>query len=184
MPIPARWRKLNAQGVSRPDTVGGDERCELRLTREGAGVNVTSTPGCRYFLRHARRTGWAVPENRRRLQPAQLRRQRALFKQQYDRKDYAGAVATLAPLLSQCQRTLDWLGEPWLRNDLALAQLRAATPPPPAAPPSAAAADNRAQRRRPSATTTPQRRRRLKTATKPLRACVTESHAHQPQLCR
>ena len=57
-------------------------------------------------------------------EPAQLRRQRALFKQQYDRKDYAGAVATLAPLLSQCQRTLDWLGEPWLRNDLALAQLR------------------------------------------------------------
>ena len=34
-------------------------------------------------------------------------------------------MATLAPLLSQCQRTLDWLSEPWLRNDLALAQLRA-----------------------------------------------------------
>jgi hypothetical protein len=41
--------KLNAQGVSRPDTVGSDERCELRLSREGAGVNVASTPGCRYF---------------------------------------------------------------------------------------------------------------------------------------
>ncbi|WP_312263629.1 hypothetical protein [Rivihabitans pingtungensis] len=117
--------KLNAQGVAQPETPGNDERCELRLTREGAGVNVASTPGCRYFCGMRAGLDGLYLKPAAGCEPAQLRRQRALFKQQYDRKDYTGAVATLAPLLSQCQRTLDWLGEPWLRNDLALAQLRA-----------------------------------------------------------
>ena len=50
---------------------------------------------------------------------------RKAFKRQYDAKDYAAAQATLAPVLTGCDRTLFWITRDWLRNDLALAQLRA-----------------------------------------------------------
>lgn len=49
---------------------------------------------------------------------------RKSFKRQYDAKDYAGAQATLAPVLSGCEKTLDWISKGWIRNDLALSQLR------------------------------------------------------------
>lgn len=50
---------------------------------------------------------------------------RRAFKRQYDAKDYAGAQATLAPVLTGCDKVLHWITRDWIRNDLALAQLRA-----------------------------------------------------------
>lgn len=46
------------------------------------------------------------------------------FKRQYDARDYAAAQATLAPVLGDCGKTIDWITQGWIRNDLALAQLR------------------------------------------------------------
>ncbi len=50
---------------------------------------------------------------------------RQKFKRAYDAKDYALAQATLAPVLAQCDATLTGVHMGWIRNDLALAQLRA-----------------------------------------------------------
>lgn len=49
---------------------------------------------------------------------------RRTFKRQYDAKDYAAAQTTLAPVLGGCDRTIDWITKGWIRNDLALAQMR------------------------------------------------------------
>lgn len=49
---------------------------------------------------------------------------RKAFKSKYDGKDYASAAQTLAPVLSQCAQALNRFDENWIRNDLALAQLR------------------------------------------------------------
>jgi hypothetical protein len=49
---------------------------------------------------------------------------RKTFKRQYDAKDYAAARTTLAPVLSDCDKTLDWITKAWLRNDLALTQFK------------------------------------------------------------
>lgn len=49
---------------------------------------------------------------------------RKTFKRQYDAKDYATAQTMLAPVLADCDKTLHWVDKGWIRNDLALAQLR------------------------------------------------------------
>ncbi len=49
---------------------------------------------------------------------------RKTFKRQYDAKDYSTALTTLAPVLSECDKTLDWISQGWMRNDLALAQFK------------------------------------------------------------
>ena len=112
------------QGHAQVPTEGSDERCEMDFVRQGHDIALSSTPGCRYFC------GMRAGLDGLYLRPApgcdtaSVRQQRKLFKQRYDQKNYAGAVNTLAPVLARCQKTLDWLGAHWLRNDLALAQLR------------------------------------------------------------
>jgi hypothetical protein len=49
---------------------------------------------------------------------------RKTFKRQYDAKDFAAAQATLAPVLGECSRTLDWITTGRVRNDLAITQFR------------------------------------------------------------
>ena len=51
-----------------------------------------------------------------------LRRSRDAFKRSYDAKRYAQALATLAPVLQRCGRTLSWEDEGDIRNDLAITQ--------------------------------------------------------------
>lgn len=46
------------------------------------------------------------------------------FKRAYDAKDYRLALTTLAPVLQDCDEVLTGVTKGWLRNDLALAQLR------------------------------------------------------------
>ncbi|GLR14671.1 hypothetical protein GCM10007907_34610 [Chitinimonas prasina] len=55
---------------------------------------------------------------------AGVRKARKAFKQAYDKKAYADAEAHLSPLLNNCNKTLNWLEEGWIRNDLALAQYK------------------------------------------------------------
>ena len=49
---------------------------------------------------------------------------RKSFKRQYDARDYSIALATLSPLLSECDKTLDWITKGWMRNDIALTQFK------------------------------------------------------------
>jgi len=51
-----------------------------------------------------------------------LRRARDSFKRSYDGQRYAEALATLAPALQRCARTLSWEDEGDIRNDLAITQ--------------------------------------------------------------
>jgi hypothetical protein len=95
---------VNADKV-RVSTNGVDqcrESCGARASFEGTYTR--PAPGC---------TDKAVAVSRKR------------FKRQYDAKDYTAARTTLAPVLADCAPTLDWITTGWVRNDLALAQLRA-----------------------------------------------------------
>ncbi len=51
--------------------------------------------------------------------------QRKAFKAAYDKKEFARARDTLAPVLNDCKRFLVSTDEGWVRNDLALAEHRA-----------------------------------------------------------
>lgn len=49
---------------------------------------------------------------------------RKTFKQLYQRKDYAAALATLEPVLRDCHNILHWHDEGWIRNDLAITRFK------------------------------------------------------------
>lgn len=85
-------------------TNGADQcrdSCGARASFEGTYTR--PTPGC---------TDKAVATSRK------------TFKRQYDARDYTAAQATLAPVLSDCDGTLDWITKGWIRNDLALTQFK------------------------------------------------------------
>ncbi|MDP9898897.1 hypothetical protein [Variovorax ginsengisoli] len=75
------------------------DNCGARATFEGTYTR--PTPAC---------THSAVSTSRKR------------FKQQFDAKNYAVAEGTLSAVLSECEKTLDWLSAGRIRNDLALTQ--------------------------------------------------------------
>ena len=56
---------------------------------------------------------------------SEIAAQRKAFKASYDKKDFAVARDTLAPVLNNCKRFLVATAEGWVRNDLALAEHRA-----------------------------------------------------------
>jgi hypothetical protein len=86
-------------------TTNGAEQCRDSCgARAGfEGTYTRPTPGC---------TDKAVAATRRN------------FKRQYHAKNYAAARTTLAPVLSDCDETLDWITKDWIRNDLALTQYK------------------------------------------------------------
>jgi len=49
---------------------------------------------------------------------------RAAFKRHYDAKRFAEARTLLEPVLAGCAKTLGWIDEAWVRNDLAITQYR------------------------------------------------------------
>ncbi len=65
------------------------------------GVYLTPAPGC-------------ADDDRKKTQ--------AKFTQLYQKKAYAQALATLEPLLSRCAKTLDWIDDARIRNDVAITQ--------------------------------------------------------------
>lgn len=77
------------------------ESCGMRASFDGTYTR--PTPGC---------TDKAVANARK------------TFKRLYDTRDYAVAQTTLAPVLSDCDKTLDWITKGWIRNDLALTQFK------------------------------------------------------------
>jgi hypothetical protein len=50
---------------------------------------------------------------------------RKRFKQEWDAKNYGAAQGTLSAVLTECEKTLDWLSTGSIRNDLAMTQYKA-----------------------------------------------------------
>ena len=100
--------------------------CVVTFTpkRDAIDVKANDERVCNFFCgAHARFEGLYLRTAEVCL-PKNVKQSRAEFKRAYDRKEYAAAQGRLAPLLAACARTLDPIDEGWMRNDLALAQLR------------------------------------------------------------
>lgn len=103
------------------------ERCEVTFTAKGDDVEVAGqeTDSCRSYCGVRASfdgTFFLPPQGCGR---AEVTKTRAAFKAQYDKKKYAEAEATLAPLLTTCGHLLDRFDVMWVRNDLALTQHKA-----------------------------------------------------------
>ena len=100
--------------------------CVVTFTAKADGITVDSVDGviCRYFcgMRAMFEGQYLKPAPG--CAPAQVSATRKEFKSLYDRKDYAAARAKLESAFTSCAKTIDWLDTGWIRNDLALAQLR------------------------------------------------------------
>ena len=107
-----------------------DKPCTVTFSDIDSGVRVGVTkesayPACRYFcgMRAEFEGEYLKPPSG--CAPAEIKRTREEFKRLYDRKEYAAARAKLEPASGNCGKFIDWLDTGWMRNDLALAQLRA-----------------------------------------------------------
>lgn len=117
-------------GVASLAPDGAREICRVFFGREGDAVAVSTNgaDACRYYC-GAR----ASFEGAYRLsiagcaEPAR-RAARRSFKALYDAGDHAKALATLQPLLDRCAATMPWLEAGWIRNDVALTQLKLGAP--------------------------------------------------------
>ena len=98
--------------------------CSITLSDNGEGIDVAmTTPNeCKRYCG----ANGSFDVDYLKVAPecasAGLRRSRDAFKRSYDGKRYAEALATLAPVLSRCGRTLSWEDEGDIRNDLAITQ--------------------------------------------------------------
>lgn len=103
-----------------------DKPCVVTFSGAIDGIEVGSVDEgvCRYYC------GARAMFEGRYLKPAagcapdEIKRTRDEFKRLYDRKNYAAARAKIEPAFNGCAKTLDWLEIGWMRNDLALVQLR------------------------------------------------------------
>ena len=110
-------------GVAALPTDPGEPDCVVRFTPYADGVRVEGDgPACRYFC-GARATFTA---NYRRPPPGcddvSRRRARQAFQNHYDRKRYARALATLAPIARNCAGVLHWTESGRIANDIAITQ--------------------------------------------------------------
>jgi len=55
---------------------------------------------------------------------AARRRAHARGQPEHHAQHEAAALTTLAPVLTECDKTLDWISKGWMRNDLALTQYK------------------------------------------------------------
>lgn len=110
-------------GKSIPDEQeGNDEKCEVNFVVKNNGIDVTAKDLsiCSYFCGMRAQFEGLYLNVAQNCVPVALQKTRNKFKQLYDKKAYAEAYALLQPTFQQCEKTLDWLEEKWLRNDLAL----------------------------------------------------------------
>ena len=110
------------RGKSKIDDTG----CVVNFTLKGSSVEVSSngSDDCRQSC------GARASFEGTYLKPSPACTDKAVaasrktFKRQYDAKDFAAAHATLAPVLGECSKTLDWITTGRVRNDLAITQFR------------------------------------------------------------
>lgn len=111
-------------GIASVDTFVNGKVCRVGFTVTVAGIDVKplTEEECRYFCgARASFNGLyakAIPgcENEAR------NKTRKHFKQLYDARQYQDARAVLEPLLTQCGKSLHWIEDGAIRNDLAITQ--------------------------------------------------------------
>lgn len=108
---------------ARVDTEKGSPACVIDFAAKGADIDVVSKTddACRFFCGARAAFDGAYLQPPLGCKTAEMKKTRAAFKQAYDKKDYAQARATLAPLLAGCKTILDDFDESRIRNDLAVA---------------------------------------------------------------
>lgn len=104
----------------------GDSRCVVSFQATGKAIRVSAdgSDACRGYC--GMRAGFDGIYSRPAAgcDNASLRKTRNAFKKLYDQKKYAEAERILAPVLQNCKRTLFWLEDGSIRNDLALTQAK------------------------------------------------------------
>jgi hypothetical protein len=104
------------------ETEPGSKACVIDFVLKGADIDVTDkSDACRFFCGARAAIGGIYLLPPPGCKSAEMKKTRASFKQAYDRKDYARARSTLAPLLDTCKRVLNDFEESRIRNDLAVA---------------------------------------------------------------
>ena len=103
-----------------------DKPCVVTFAAKGDGIAVDSVDAqiCRYFCGMRASFEGLYQKAAPGCAPSALRATRKEFKTLYDRKDFAAARAKIEPAFNNCAKTIDWLDTGWIRNDLALVQLR------------------------------------------------------------
>lgn len=100
--------------------------CKVQFKPKGNAIDVDNdlTDACRYFC--GARAGFSGVYQKPAIGCDQksIQNTRAAFLKLYKNKDYAAAERTLAPILKNCQKTLFWLEDGDIRNDLALTQAK------------------------------------------------------------
>lgn len=104
------------------DTEPGSKACVIDFVLKGADIDVSDKgDACRFFCGARAAIGGIYLLPPPGCKSAEMKKTRASFKQAYDKKDYAQARNTLAPLLGTCKRILNDFDESRIRNDLAVA---------------------------------------------------------------
>ncbi len=111
-----RGGRATLEGVQAKDP------CIINMTATSAGIEIKSSESgsCRFYC------GMRATFEATYFQPAPLCREKAVattrtdFKRLYNAKKFAEARAMLEPLLRDCTRSLYWLDEGRIRNDLAV----------------------------------------------------------------
>ncbi|WP_338846330.1 hypothetical protein V8J88_21540 [Massilia sp. W12] len=126
--LSANLNMCNAEGKIQADgraqLEGDDKPCVIHFKPVAGAVQVESTESCRTYCGHNAYldgTYLAAPALCTAKEISRLRKE---FKKLYDQKQYPAAVAKLSPA-TQCDKFLMLEDKAWLRNDLALGQLRA-----------------------------------------------------------
>jgi hypothetical protein len=103
-----------------------DKPCVVTFAVKADGIAIDSVDAqiCRYFCGMRASFEGLYLKVAPGCAPSALRATRKEFKALYDRKDYAAARAKLEPAFNDCAKAIDWLDTGWIRNDIALVQLR------------------------------------------------------------
>jgi hypothetical protein len=104
----------------------GKSSCQVSFKTEGQDVRV-STNGADACKDFCGMRAWFEGLYRK-PEPLCVRKSIAeakkSFKKSYVAKDYAAALAAIQPIATQCKPYLHWVESAWVRNDLALTQLK------------------------------------------------------------
>lgn len=113
-------------GVASLTQDGTREICRVvfGLEKEAVAVSSNGANACRFYCgARASFEGLYRPTVAGCAEPAR-RAARRSFKALYDAGDHAKALATLQPVLERCAAATPWLEAGWIRNDVAITQLR------------------------------------------------------------
>jgi hypothetical protein len=111
----------NNQAVLKPEP---NETCLVSFIPKADGIEVALKEPCRGYCGARATFDGMYLRPKAGCDRAGVRKARAEFKRLYDKKAYGDARTTLDPVLNRCSKTLENTEEAWIRNDLALTQLR------------------------------------------------------------